>query len=127
MRADYKTIRKESDRMKERKDCAVTAVTAISNLPYAYVHRVFEECGRKRCHGTRFDITKKVLRKLNIWIDRTKEFEARTIVSLARELPRKGRFLIQTRGHILAAVDGEIMDWTKGRRHRIRKIHKVSF
>lgn len=127
MRATYKTIRKESNRMQERKDCAVTAVTAVSNLPYAYVHKVFEECGRKRCHGTPFCITKQVLRKLNIWADHTKEFEARTIVSLARELPRKGRYLIQTKGHILAAVDGEVIDWTKGRRHRIRHIHKVSF
>ncbi len=123
---DYKKIEKDSSSLNEHRDCAVRAVTAISNLPYSCVHKVFVECGRRRRGGTSFRITRHVLQKLNIWIDRV-EIEAKTVSSLKAKLPKKGRFLIRTRGHILAAVNGEILDWTAGRRHRIKEIYKVSF
>jgi len=126
MKADLKTIAKESKRLNEKRDCAVRAVTAISNLPYHYVHKAFADSGRIRGHVTQFTVTEKTLKKLNIWIE-PHTFTAKTIVSLGKELPKKGRYLVRTSGHILAAVDGEIMDWTKGRRHRIKQVYKVSF
>jgi len=126
MKNDIKKLQKESDKLGETNDCAVTAVAAVSNLPYEYVHRVFASCGRKRRKGTPFEVTQEVLKKLNIWTDRHR-FEAQTITTMGRELPKKGRFLVRIRRHILAVVDGEVLDWTEGRRHRIRQAYKVSF
>ena len=128
MARDYSSIERDSMGMGERKDCAVRAVTAVSNLPYEYVHKVFAECGRKPKRGTPFHVTTKVLKKLNIWTDWMKPpVGAKTICSLKKKLPKKGRFLVRVRGHILAAVDGNIVDWTEGRRHRIKEFYQVSF
>lgn len=124
--SDYKSIERDSLGMGEARDCAVRAVTAVSNLPYTYVHGVFARNGRKAKQGTPFEITMKVLKELNIWVEFTRT-EAKTICSLKKKLPKKGRFLVRVRRHILAAVDGEIVDWTEGRRHRIKEFYKVSF
>lgn len=123
---NYEKIERDSLSLNEDKDCAVRAVTVVSNLPYTYVHKVFEQCGRKHRDGTYFETTLKVLQKLNICIE-TAKTEAKTIRSLKHELPEKGRFLVRVRGHILAAVDGEIIDWTEGRLHRIKEFYQVSF
>ena len=123
---NFDQIREDSLSLNENKDCAVRAITAISNLPYSYVHRVFYECGRRRRCSTPFYVTEAVLRRLNIWADRIKT-DAKTIRSLKGTLPKKGRFLVRTRGHILGCVNGEVIDWTDGRLHRIREIYKISF
>lgn len=123
----YEDIKKEAIAIGEKKDCAVRAVAAVSNLPYMYVHAMFAKHGRKPKRGTDKWVITNVLKELNIWVEQYTNYHARTIVTLGRELPKKGRFLVWVRGHILAAVDGEIVDWTKGRRHHIIGIEKVSF
>ena len=123
---EFQKMMKVSKKRNETKDCAVKAVAAVSNLSYDYIHQVFQECGRKHRKGTPFRITREVLKILNIWAD-PHQFKAKTITALGRELPAKGRFLVRTSGHILAAVDGKVIDWTEGRRHRIQQVYKVSF
>ena len=125
---DFQAISKASKAKNEKNDCAVRAVTVVSNMPYSSVHEVFRLCGRKPKRSTAKFITNEVLQALQIWReDVTKQFPAKTIRTLGRMLPKKGRFLIHTSGHILAARNGEIWDWTKGRLHRILKIEQVTF
>lgn len=125
---DFQAISKASKAHNEKNDCAVKAVTVISNMPYNYVHKRFCEHGRRSRHGTPKSITNSVLASLQMWReDVTKQFPARTVRSLEGMLPEEGRFLIHTAGHILGAKNGEIIDWTKGRLHRIIKIERVTF
>jgi hypothetical protein len=123
---NYDKIANDSKKCKEKKDCSVRAITAVSNLPYEYVHEVFAKCGRIHGRGTSMRIIENVLFKLNIWTEKIKT-SAKTIRSLKKTLPKKGRFLVHVSGHMLAVVDGEVIDWTKERLHRITAIYEVSF
>lgn len=123
---DYDRIAKDSAKCKEKKDCAVRAVTAVSNLPYEYVRRAFARNGRISGRGTPFPVIWKTLKELNLWVE-AKPKPAKTVRSLKKSLPKKGRYLVFVRGHMLAAVDGQIIDWTDGRLHRITEYYEVSF
>ena len=37
----------------------------------------------------------------------------------------KGKYLLLTRNHAIAMIDGEVLDWTKGRRNVVKSIIKV--
>jgi hypothetical protein len=119
-------IQKDSNSLDEKNDCAVKAVAIVANHPYKYTHRLFAAAGRKSKRATSFYITQKVLKSLGCHIKRTTRFNARTVRTLERQLPTKGRFLIRTKDHILAVIDGKIIDWTKGRLHRVCYIYEVS-
>ena len=113
--------------LNETNDCAIVAVTYVSGEPYKKVHTEFTKLGRQFRRPTNFLITCSALVTLGLKIkDVRDQFKAKTVVTLGRELPKKGRFLIRVSHHILAAVDGEILDWTAGRRHRIREIWEVT-
>ena len=52
--------------------------------------------------------------------------EARTIVTLERELPKKGHFHIRVRGHSLAFIDGETIDWAKHSRRVVKAVFRIT-
>ena len=61
-------------------------------------------------------------------MEQVSDFTAKTVTSLVRDpLPGKGRYLLSVSGgrHAVAMVDGKVIDWTEGRRHRIERIWKV--
>lgn len=47
-----------------------------------------------------------------------------TISTIGRRYPR-GVFLVFVRGHVAAMIDGEVLDWTAGRRHRVIKLVRI--
>lgn len=53
-----------------------------------------------------------------------KDYSAATVKTLAKELT-EGTYLVGTSGHVACLKDGEIHDWTAGRRHRIEDVYKV--
>ncbi len=112
--------------MDEAKDCAVRALSIVSGETYRSVHEVFARAGRRPRKGAPAWMTWDVLYKMGLERNLvTHKFQAKTVVTLARELPSKGWFLIQVRNHILAAIDGKIIDWTADRRHRILAVYEV--
>ena len=118
---DYEKIHKQALSLGEKKDCAVRAVTALSNLPYKYVNEMFAKNGRRKGRGTPWPTLWESIKELNLTCT------AKTVTSLERQLPKKGRFLIHTSGHVLAAVNGKIIDWTSGRRHRVVRVWEIGF
>ena len=119
----------ESKKLDEKNDCAVRAVTAVSGMPYEYIHALFLRYGRRRRGRTPRAVTWEVLKDLQMEVYPSYKLQhrAKTVRALKKVLPSKGRFLIHTRGHLLAAVDGEIIDWTEGRLHRIKEVERVTF
>ena len=57
-------------------------------------------------------------------VGKGKDYNAATMVTLARELT-EGTYLVSTDGHVACLKNGEVHDWTKGRRHRIEAVYKV--
>lgn len=53
-----------------------------------------------------------------------KDYKSVTMTSLAKELP-VGTYLVQTPGHVACLRDGEVHDFTSGRRHSVLSVHKV--
>jgi hypothetical protein len=101
------------------------AVAAVSNLPYNYVWAKFSKHGRKFQGRTQNGVTDDVLNELNIWRDRI-DPNAKTVRTFTRENPT-GRYLVWTRGHILAVVNGQAIDWTRNRTHRVIGAMKITF
>lgn len=109
----------------ERNDCAVVAVTQVSGLIYEQVHYKFYQLGRKSKGTTPNHITKKVLKSLGLSL-RPIKVGSGTVNGLELELSLSGgTYLIWTRGHVLAFVDGKIQDWTQGRKHRPKRVCEV--
>ena len=121
-----KKIQRDSNSLDEKNDCAVKAVAIVANHPYKCTHRLFVTGGRKKRKPTEWRLTKLVLKLLGCHVKRTRQFDARTIRALEKQLPAKGRFLIRTSNHILAVIDGKVFDWTQGRLHRVCEVYEVS-
>lgn len=123
----YEELRNESLALRETRDCAVKAVAVVSGLSYRVVHDLFRQCGRKPRKGTPRYITEKVLMKLGLaTTDVTKQFKAKTVCTLEREVQAGPRYLVLTRGHLLGVRHGRVYDWTAGRRHRIVRVWAVN-
>ena len=123
---DYKELAAASAEMGEGKDCAVRALTAVSGRQYKHVHEFCKFYGRRKGGGTAWSTIWATAHALNLKKMETNRFTAKTVTTLERQLPKKGKFLISTRRHILAAVDGKIIDWTKGRRHRVLRVWEIT-
>lgn len=61
-------------------------------------------------------------------VEETMAYRAKTVTTLERDpLLKQGRYLVSVSGgrHAVALVDGKVIDWSEGRRHRIETIWKV--
>lgn len=109
----------------ERADCAVRAVTALTGRPRATVYDHFIRGGRRPGRCSEDGLPEKVIRQLGFLLEPW-EVKAKTIRTLERELPSKGKFLIEVRGHMLAVVDGQTLDWSAGRQHHLLNVWRIT-
>lgn len=129
---------RDSEKMGERNDCSVKAIALATNTPYKTVHDLFRFHGRRKGCGTFRDQQRAVLQVLgyrmvivhnavdpNCPVVKKNKFKAKTIMKLEDELPSRGVFIVYTSGHMLCARAGKVLDWTSGRRHRIKKVYRV--
>ena len=124
-RAEWSGLCEASKLLKETKDCAVKAVTIVTGVHYVDVHSLMASYGRKPRKGTFNGITRNVLKHLGFKTEKV-ECRSKTVRTLQREFKyRPGTYLVWTSGHILAIKDGEVLDWTNGRLHRIISVERV--
>ena len=145
----YASIRKEqmSLGLRETNDCAVVAVAAIMDVSYEVAHATLKSFGRKDRRGTNTSITLSAIEHLGGTISpridvTTKAYKDiiasypaphNNLASITTHHPERfakvwpqGRFLMRTRGHILAIVDGKNCDWTKGKAKRANTMWLVT-
>ena len=53
------------------------------------------------------------------------DYDGATVVTLARELDR-GTYLVNTHRHVLCLREGVVHDFTRGKRHRVRRVFEVT-
>lgn len=111
--------------MSERANCAVRAVTAVTSFSYQRIHSEFRLAGRIRSRRTPNHMTEQVLLKLGYSIQPWR-VNGRTVLTVERELPSTGAFLIHIRSHVLAFVDGSTDDHTSGSRRRVKSVHRIT-
>jgi len=97
-----------SEGINEHNDCTVVALTTVSGAPYADVHEVFADHGRR--NRGRIAL-KKVLLSVARDLGLTARIVRRSgsVERLLRDHP-VGRLVVTTRGHAFAVIDGVVHD-----------------
>lgn len=127
------TIRDASAAHNETNDCTVRAITAATGLTYDQVHAAMKARGRKNRKGSSIATMQDACNDLGFQMRQlnSDEYSAKTILTAQRDRKLKainhaGRgVILNVRGHVAGMVEGEILDWAEGRRHRIRSVFEV--
>ncbi len=128
----YDRVQKMSAVLGEWNDCTVMATALACDMEYLDAHDICSELGRRK--GGRLNTVWKLIPRLKDLGYRVRAFDREeliqgngsmyTMVSIVRKLG-VGRYIVQVRGHVAAVVDGEVLDWTAGRRHRVLRIWEI--
>lgn len=97
---------------REKNDCAVRSLVNATGIAYADAHKAYAKRGRRERKGTPMvmieqttqDVCGPMVKFKHNW-----RYERPTMAQFARQHP-KGRFIVITRGHAQALVDGEYID-----------------
>ena len=137
----YATRRKESETHGEHNDCSVIAVSVACGITYQEAHKAMAEQGRKNNDGSNPTSILKAIRMQGFHTESVEPCEIidrypgvhsglRHITThhperFAKHWP-SGTYVVFTRGHVAAIVDGVTVDWTHGRARRVKMIYKIS-
>lgn len=129
--ADFLNLQQVSRSMGEDNDCAVKAVAIVTGLSYAEAHKRLAAKGRKARHGTPMHMILAAVREAGKNITTVQQtsithlYPGKHASKLHVTSYQPARFpkawkngktyLMLTRGHILAVVDGTVHDWSIGR------------
>jgi len=127
----YEAIKRMSNRMNERNDCTVKALAMTGRVTYKVAHGVCADYGRPERRG--MYLSQQVKTVFNsIGFDAIKihrqaqkngsKFTPKTVGSVCKA----GYYLAFTRSHVLPVINGEVYDWTDGRKHHITSIWKIT-
>lgn len=125
----YEKIKK-SRLPNETNDCSVVAVAVACRLDYKKAHTACAAMGRKNRGGmTQMNILI-TIRQLGFDLEGvTKLYQKNgskfTPKTIGNKLKR-GYYIAFVKGHVLPVVNGEVIDWTSGRNHRILNAYKVT-
>lgn len=134
MNAKFNEIKIASDAAGERGDCTVKATALVTGLPYSEAHSLMRLIGRPNREGLLMSLVYSCMpgaiaslgytvEKIDIGLRNGKnQYTPRTI---SERLP-KGNYICIVRGHMFALVDGEVLDWSEGRCHRILTVWKIT-
>ncbi len=111
----------------ERNDCTVMALTAATGRSYDECHAALAKAGRKSRRGCNFPtIGKRAAKSLGFLMEELDylDYSAKTMITAERDRKLStGKYVLRVRSHVAAMIDGKIVDWSQGRRHRIRNIY----
>lgn len=126
----------------EENDCTVRALANASGMPYRLAHKILKAAGRKERNGMLTDQYHPVYERLGFTLESihgttngAKYLSHKTGrtpqagITLENLLPRigKGRFIIKIRGHVLAVVDGKVLDYGyNAAGSRVQAVYKLA-
>ncbi len=133
----YEAVKEQTKKFGETNDCVVKAITLATGLDYSVVHKTLAESGRKFRRGTPHYVSNKALKILGYKLVRVHKFDRQrtyagyrakskgySVKGLIGQLDKKN-YLISISGHLLAAVDGEILDFTRNRKSFVEYVDEV--
>ena len=113
----------------EARDCTVKALAAATGLSYSDCHAAMAKHGRKPKRGSHCYTMEKAAKSLGFQMIRQdrSSYSAKTCRTAPRDrrLAAMGSVILATSGHVAALVDGEVIDWTTGRLHRIQTVYQI--
>lgn len=119
-----------SANMNEHNDCGVRAAALVCNVPYETAHVALRVAGRQPRQGSFVPQITKAVKSLGCTVHKSQNPKQPngsryTAKTLPKAYPR-GRFLVYTRDHVFAMIDGTVLDWAKGRRLHVVSIQEVT-
>jgi len=106
-------------------NCSVVAVSICTGKAYGTALNTLAKLGRRIRQGAYPSMIMKAIELHGFNLIPYKLAKYGTVSTITKKLPSKGKFLIFVSGHVLTVRDGKVMDWTEGRRHRIRSVYQV--
>jgi len=115
--------------LNETNDCAVIALSIVMRTTYKEAHTLCANTGRQPRQGTYTRQTFAAVAAAGFRLEPVKKMvqpngSRYTPKTIGGKLKR-GYFLCFCSGHMFAVVNGDVEDWTQGRRHHITEAYKV--
>ena len=105
-----------SDRYNERNDCVIKAIAIATNISYGKVHKTCKKNGRENRKGTSGKTLKKTVSDLGFKLVPVKG-TGKTFKTY--QPPTNESYLVFSKSHCVAAVDGLIRDWSSDTNRRV--------
>jgi len=138
----HHTMTDRSAQSKEKMDCSVRALAIVTGIPYEDARTALADKGRKNRRRTPAQYLLDAVISLGYatrQVDQWKEIILHYPLSHAHKLKvtshqpdrfpeawKNGKtYLMFTRGHVLAIVDGVNHDWSRGRSLRCKALYEV--
>lgn len=126
----------------EENDCTVRALANASGMPYKLAHKILAKAGRKERHGMLTDQYSPVYERLGFTLESIHGTTrgARYLSHKTGRAPQPGitldnllnrlgygRYIIKIRGHVLAVVDGKVLDYGHNAAgSRVQAVYKLA-
>ncbi len=112
----FEELERVAEAYREKNDCTVKAIAAACDVSYGKAHRTLAKLGRQRGRGTSVACINHAVNALtgvSAYVgDSFKEADVGLTLNKFRAANPKGSFIICSRGHAMAVVNGELIDWT---------------
>lgn len=129
-KALWDTMSVASDALYETNDCTVRCLSVITGLDYDVCHAQLAKQGRKPRKGIHWMIEgPKACKALGFDLIRLRydDYRAKTMITAERDRKlQSGKFAVLVRGHVAGMDNGNVVDWSQGRRHKIQAVYQCS-
>lgn len=114
----------------QSKDCAVLALALLRQVSYMQAHNHLKLYGYRENIGMPSNrimesFNKTGLEMINLGTPTQPNGSRYTSRTIGRRYP-SGCYLVFTRGHTFPMIDGQVHDWTEGRRHIVTDVLTVT-
>lgn len=111
---------------KDTNFCSVVAVSVAANVGFGKAYHMLRREGRKHGKGVQKFMIDAAMDKLGFKLFMMLQgYEGKQARTIARELPQQGTFIVYFRGHAAAVRNGQMVDWTEKRAHRVLAVYRV--
>lgn len=104
--------------------CAVVAVAVACGVGFGKAYHTLKRQGRIHGNGTYTRDIMQALETLGMKMTPIEGVHGRQVRTMPKVLG-KGMFIVFIRGHVLTIRDGQVVDWTEGRAHRVIHAWKI--
>ena len=109
----------------DRNFCTVVALAVTCQQSFGKAYHTMKRLGRQDKHGAQYGLIYKAVEILGFKAEKIEGLYGKQVKSVTKLLPRTGLYMVHVRGHVLAVRNGEVVDWTEGRAHRIINCYKI--
>jgi hypothetical protein len=126
----FSNARDELHARGDSKYCVPVSLALLTGRSAAEVADIMEANGRrKRNNGCSFHIIMLQAADFGLeLIDRHQEVVTaggKSVTSIVRVVDPTKKYLVGTRNHVLAVINGQAHDWTRDHKHRIKEVYEV--